>query len=75
MVQLLLLLRGARFVVASALPCSPDVSDSLTRRCLSSLSSAKALVEQLKGKAKDVKTPQVTLYGFLGSSGNTKHKA
>lgn len=75
MVQLLLLLRGARFVVASALPCSPDVSDSLTRRCLSSLSSAKALVEQLKGKAKDVKTPQVTLYGFLGSSGNTKQKA
>jgi hypothetical protein len=76
MVQLLLLLRGARFVVANAFPCSPELSDSLTRRCLVSLTSAKALVEQLKGKTRDAKTPFVTFYGSFGSSCSTgKQKA
>ncbi|KPA82545.1 hypothetical protein ABB37_03583 [Leptomonas pyrrhocoris] len=67
-VQLLLLLRGARLVVANAFPCSPESADGLTRRFLSSLSSIKTLVEQLRGKGRDAKTPPVTLYGAFGSS-------
>ncbi|KAK7197098.1 hypothetical protein NESM_000654800 [Novymonas esmeraldas] len=74
MAQLLLLLRGAKFVAANTFACSPAVADVLARRCLSSASSGKALVEQLRGKSKDTKTPFVTLYGVLGS-GPSKAKA
>ncbi|CAC9541590.1 conserved hypothetical protein [Leishmania infantum JPCM5] len=75
MTQTLFLLRGAKFVAANALPCSPCVTDALARRCLSSASSGKALVEQLRGKSRDTKMPFVTLYGVLLGSGPSKAKA
>ncbi|KAG5494143.1 hypothetical protein JKF63_01978 [Porcisia hertigi] len=65
MVHTLLLLRGAKFVAANAFTCSPSVTDALARRCLTSTSSGKAVVEQLRGKSKDSKVPFVTLYGVL----------
>ncbi|XQJ30741.1 hypothetical protein NXY56_006846 [Leishmania guyanensis] len=74
MTAALFLLRGAKFAAANAFACSPSVTDALARRCLSSVSSGKALVEQLRGKSGDVKTPFVKLYGILGS-GSFKSKS
>ncbi|KAG5468462.1 hypothetical protein LSCM1_02442 [Leishmania martiniquensis] len=74
MTQALFLLRGAKFVAATAFACSPSVADALARRCLYSASSGKAVVEQLRGKTKDTKAPLVTLYGVIGN-GSSKGKA
>ncbi|KAG5491842.1 hypothetical protein JIQ42_01751 [Leishmania sp. Namibia] len=74
MTQTLFLLRGAKFVAANAFICSPSVADTLARRCLHSVSSGKALAEQLRGKTRDAKAPLVTLYGVIGS-GPSKTKA
>ncbi|KPI88243.1 hypothetical protein ABL78_2667 [Leptomonas seymouri] len=75
MEPLILLLRGTRFVVANTFPCSPALLDGLTRRCFSSLSAAKTMMEQLRGKTKDAKMPLVTLFGAFGYTGSNKQKS